>query len=83
MDEKNKIKIPYKEYLGRQIDEALSPLNMWFTGVEHEHPPTPDDAMLHFAEHGAENFSEEFEPILPDDENKKRDEPNIAFTEKK
>jgi len=30
----NKIPLPLKEYLARQIEEVLSPLNIWGTGQE-------------------------------------------------
>ena len=40
-----------------QIKEMLSPDNMWYTGEEVGHKPTPDEAAQHYIENGgAENF---------------------------
>lgn len=51
--------VPFRQYINLQINEALGPENMWYTGEEVGHPPTPQEALRHYAEAGgAEHFAQ-------------------------
>jgi hypothetical protein len=42
-----------------QLEEMLSPLNVFATGMEVGHPPTPEECQLHYDAHGgSEHFRE-------------------------
>jgi hypothetical protein len=47
--------------MNRQICEMLSEFNMWVTGEKLGHPPTKEEAVMHYVIHGgAENFAERY-----------------------
>lgn len=68
-----KIVLPRKDYLKRQVETALGPDNMWFTGEEVGHSPNEQEAVMHFAEYGgSKDFAEHFVPedAIPKKEDK-------------
>ncbi len=66
--------IPRKEYMKKQIEEALSEENKWYAGEKLGHAPTVAEAIIYYAEcpdGGAKHFAEEY---IPEDMVKKPDE---------
>ncbi|PIZ99564.1 MAG: hypothetical protein COX77_01080 [Candidatus Komeilibacteria bacterium CG_4_10_14_0_2_um_filter_37_10] len=48
-----KVVVPFRQYLDLQIQEALGPENMWFTGEEVGHEPNHFEAFQHYVDSGA------------------------------
>ena len=54
-----KIVLSRQEYITLQIQEACGPENKWFAGEALGHPPTENEALIHYCEKGgATHFSE-------------------------
>jgi len=51
----------FQEYMERQICEILGEFNMWLAGEKLGHPPTKEEAVMHYILYGgAKNFAERY-----------------------
>lgn len=44
--------LPLRTYLALELGEALGPFNRWVTGVTLNRPPTDEECLWHYIEHG-------------------------------
>jgi|WetSurMetagenome_2_1015567.scaffolds.fasta_scaffold1482291_2 hypothetical protein len=59
-----KTKLPYPEYIRKEIEQICSPLNRWGTGLVVKHDPSDNELAEHFIECGAaDRFQGQFEFI--------------------
>ncbi|MBI2482073.1 MAG: hypothetical protein HYV76_00690 [Candidatus Vogelbacteria bacterium] len=51
-----------RQFLEVQKREALGPENRWFAGIALQHPPSDNEAVMHFIRNGgATDFANRFE----------------------
>lgn len=54
----NSSELPLQTYLALELGDALGPFNRWVTGVALKRPPTDEECLWHYIEHGGpEQFS--------------------------